>query len=371
MDAIRALEGDFREVSGNDITVSQEDLVFLDKLQQGIKRTEQGHYEMPLPFKERLQMPDNRQLAEIRLSQLKRKFTQDEKFKEDYIKYMNDIIAKGEAEEVKDDGIPGETWYIPHHGIYHTKKPEKLRVIFDCSAKHKGTSLNEHLLAGPDMINNLTSVLLRFQQHQIALLCDIEKMFHQFQVQERDRTFLCFLWWRDGDISTQPKVYRMTVHLFGAVSSPGCANYALKHLAKENSITFQLGSQFIARDFYLDDGVTSVETVEDGIQLAQEARELCARGGLRLHKFVSNSSAVLSSIPTSEHASDIKTEDLALCETLGIHLNIERDSFTFNIALKDQLPTHRGILSTVAAIYDPLGFVAPYLLNGKRILQEM
>lgn len=65
MDAIRALEGDFREVSGNDITVSQEDLVFLDKLQQSIKRTEQGHYEMPLPFKERPQMPDNKQLTEI------------------------------------------------------------------------------------------------------------------------------------------------------------------------------------------------------------------------------------------------------------------------------------------------------------------
>lgn len=162
MDAIRALEGDFREVSGNDITVSQEDLVFLDKLQQSIKRTEQGHYEMPLPFKERPQMPDNKQLAEIRLNQLKRKFTRDEKYKEDYIEYMNDIIAKGEAEEVKDDGLPGEIWYIPHHGIYHTKKPEKLRVVFDCSAKHKGTSLNEHLLAGPDMINNLTGVLLRF-----------------------------------------------------------------------------------------------------------------------------------------------------------------------------------------------------------------
>lgn len=168
----------------------------------------------------------------------------------------------------------------------------------------------------------------------------------------------------------------MTVYLFGAVSSPGCANYALKHLNKENSITFQLGSQFIIRDFYVDDGVESVKTVEDGMQLAHEARELCARGVLRLHKYVSNSSAVLSSIPMSEHASDIKTEDLALCETqtdraLGIHWNIEKDCFTFSIALKNQLSTRHGILSTVAEIYDPLGFVAPYLLNGKRILQEM
>ncbi len=126
----------------------------------------------------------------------------------------------------------------------------------------------------------------------------------------------------------------------------------------------------------MDDGVTSAETVERAIQLAQEARGLCAKGGLRLHKFVSNNNAVLNSIPASEHATDIRTKNLAFSETLteralGIHWSIERDCFTFNITLKDQPPTQRGILSTVASIYDPLGFVAPYLLSGKRILQEM
>ena len=376
MDAIRALEGDFKDVSGNDKTVSQEDLIFLDKLKEGIRKDEQGHFEMPLPFKERPYMPDNQQLAEVRLSHLKRKFSRDEKYKEDYIKYMTDIIERDDVEEVQDDGVPGEKWYIPHHGIYHPKKPDKLRVVFDCSAKYKGTSLNEHLLSGPDMTNNLTGVLVRFRQHQVALTCDIEKMFHQFKVQERDRNFLRFLWWKNGDLSTQPQVYRMTVHLFGAVSSPGCANYGLKHLAKENSLTCPLGAEFIGRDFYVDDGVTSAETVERAIQLAQEARGLCAKGGLRLHKFISNNNTVLDSIPASEHATDIKTKDLAFSETqteraLGIHWNIEKDCFTFNITLKDQPPTRRGLLSTVASVYDPLGFAAPYLLSGKKILQEM
>ncbi len=375
-DAIRALERDFKETDGNEKTVSQEDLVFLQKLEHGITKTESGHFEMPLPFKERPQMPDNRQLAETRLNQLKRKFMKDEKYKRDYMKYMSDIIKRGDAEETDDNGPPGETWYIPHHGIYHPKKPERLRVVYDCSAKHKGTSLNEHLLNGPDMINNLTGVLVRFRQHQVALMCDIEKMFHQFQVKENDRNYLRFVWWKDGDMNSQPQAYRMTVHLFGAVSSPGCANYGLKHLAKENSSAYPVGSQFIARDFYVDDGVTSAETVKDAIQLAKEARELCAKGGLRLHKFVSNNSEVLKSIPASEHATDTKTKDLTFKETqteraLGIYWNVKKDCFTFNITLKDQPPTRRGILSTVAAIYDPLGFIAPYVLKGKGILQEM
>ncbi|KAJ7988063.1 hypothetical protein DPEC_G00319750 [Dallia pectoralis] len=51
---------------------------------------------------------------------------------------------------------------------------------------------------------------------------------------------------------------------------------------------------------------------------------------------------------------------------LGIQWNVERDCFRFDNTLKDQPATRRGILSTVASIYDPLGFLAPYVLHGKR-----
>ncbi|CAM4662406.1 unnamed protein product [Leuciscus chuanchicus] len=376
MDAIRVLESDFKDVTADEKTISQDDIVFLDKLKEGIKKNAQGHYEMPLPFKQRPYLPDNRELAKVRLNHLNKKFCRNEKYKTDYITYMNDIIERGDVETVNDDGTDGEKWYIPHHGIYHPKKPDKLRVVFDCSAKFKGTSLNEHLLPGPDMINNLTGVLVRFRRHPVAIICDIEKMFHQFHVQENDRDYLRFLWWKNGDTNSLLQDYRMKVHLFGAVSSPGCANYGLRYLASEHSQSHSLAAQFILRDFYVDDGLTSVETVEKAIQLAKEARELCIKGGLRLHKFVSNDNTVLQSIPASERAVKFETKDLTfndmpLERALGIHWNIQSDSFQFHIPLKGQPTTRRGILSTVASIYDPLGFVAPYVLNGKRILQEM
>ena len=66
-------------------------------------------------------------------------------------------------------------------------------------------------------------------------MCDIEMMFHQFHVPETDRNYLHFLWWKKGDITPQPQVFRMKVHLFGAALSTGGANYGLKHLAKEPS----------------------------------------------------------------------------------------------------------------------------------------
>ena len=58
----------------------------------------------------------------------------------------------------------------------HPKKPEKIRVVFDCAAKYQGTSLNDQTLQGPDHTNSLTGVLIRFREEQIALMADIEAM---------------------------------------------------------------------------------------------------------------------------------------------------------------------------------------------------
>lgn len=81
-------------------------------------------------------------------------------------------------------------------------------------------------------------------------------------------------------------------------------------------------------------------------------------------------------MPSSEHPTDVKTKDLALSEiqterALGIHCCIKRDCFTFNISLKNQPSTQRGMLSMVTSIYDPLGFISPFLLKGKSMLQKM
>lgn len=98
-------------------------------------------------------------------------------------------------------------------------------------------------------------------------------MFHQFHVSENDRDYLRFLWWKSGNTITPAQEFRMKVHLFGTVSSPGCANYGLKQLTKDHSHTHPLRSHFIARDFYVDDGVASVESEEKAIRLAKEARD--------------------------------------------------------------------------------------------------
>ena len=131
------------------------------------------------------------------------------------------------------DRAPGRTWYIPHHGVYHPKK-NTLRVVYDCGAVYQGTSLNSELLQGPDLTNSLVGVLLRFRREPVALMADIRSMFHQVRVSKPVIDFLRFIWWRDGHIEQDPIDHRMLVHLFGAVSSPSCASFALRRTAEDN-----------------------------------------------------------------------------------------------------------------------------------------
>lgn len=169
----------------------------------------------------------------------------------------------------------------------------------------------------------------------------------------------------------------MTVHLFGATSSPGCANFALKHTANNYENVFGTAvANFLRNDFYVDDGLKSVPSIDEAIHLVHNVKQMCSQGGFKLHKFVSNSKDVIRSIPESDRADGVKALDLDLDSlplerTLGVHWCIESDCFQFSIVLQDKPCTRRGILSTVSSIFDPIGFVAPLLLDGKSILQEL
>ena len=64
---------------------------------------------------------------------------------------------------------------------------------------------------------------------------DIEKMVYQLRVIQG---FLRFLWWKNGDFNSQPNVFRVTVHIWGATSSPSCDSFGFKQAAKDNEDEF-------------------------------------------------------------------------------------------------------------------------------------
>ena len=194
---------------------------------------------MDIPFKSKLpNLPDNRSVAEKRLQSLARRFRKDPELHAKYKGGIQELLDKGYAEKVLDEEIgvtPGQTWYLPHHNVVNENKPEKLRIVFDCAVTFGGTSLNKEVLQGPDFTNNLVGVLLRFREEQVAVMGDIEGMFHQVWVSPKHRNALRFLWWKNGEIGGEVEVYRMCVDLFGGVWSPSCASFALRHVADDHN----------------------------------------------------------------------------------------------------------------------------------------
>ena len=292
---------------------SKEDDRFLEKMRTEVKSVN-GHYQLPLPFRnEAVNMPNNRQHAIKRAMWIKHKF-KDSKYHEDYVDFMNKIITQGYAAKVPESQLDveeGKVWYLPHHGVYHPRKPEKIRVVFDCSSEYKGTSLNRELLQGPDLTNLLVAVLMRFRINQVAFLADIESMFYQVQVPKAQRSYLRFLWWPDGNIENDLTEYEMCVHLFGAVSSPSCANFALKQTAEDNAKVYgNEAAEVVKHDFYVDDLLKSTPTTEAALELIPKVTKMCAAGGFRLTKFISNDRKVIGSIPREEQAKEMKNVDL-------------------------------------------------------------
>ena len=360
-----------------DVGESKEDKRARTQMETTVKKVD-GHYQMGLPWRyEEPFLPDNRPLAEARLQHLKRRLIKDDGLKQKYAETIQGYLDKGYARELSRDEQPqtGKGWSLPHHPVFHPQKPDKVRVVFDCAANYRGVSLNSQLLRGPDFTNSLVGVLLRFRENNIALVADIEAMFHQVRVQPSDTDALRFLWWPEGDLQQEPNEYKMLVHLFGATSSPSCAGYALRKVAEDN---LQDGNEeaikTIIENFYVDDCLKSVDSKEEAIRLTSQLREILQEGGFRLTKWISNDPEVLRSIPESERAAsvvDLELDDLPIERTLGVLWDVQNDNFHFRTTAKNKPMTRRGILSTVSSIYDPLGFVAPYILTAKFLMQDL
>ena len=241
------------------------------------------HYSTAIPFKKHPpELPDNRNMAEQRLQSLKRRLNKDNIPKPMDTKTMTDLLDKGYAEKVNENEIhrsDGYVWYLPHHPVMHPRKPDKVRIVFDCAAKYHGVCLNDVVFKGPDLTNKLVGVLLRFRQEPLAFMADIEGMFHQVHVHPHDRDSLRFLW-ENNHMEKNTVEYRMTAHLFGGVWSPSCVNFALKRCALDNKDFYSTETiKTVDKDFYVDDCLKSIPTEAQAVQLAGEFTDLLHQGG--------------------------------------------------------------------------------------------
>lgn len=365
---------------------SMQDRKALQCLDSSVKLHEDGQYEVGMLWaEEQVNLPNNKVMAERRFEQLEKRLRRDPDLCSRYCKSLNDYIEKGYAKKMTQEQVEttsSRTYYLPHQAVINPKKPEKLRVVFDAAAKFRNRSLNDALVTGPDLVNSLVGVLMRFRCGAVTISADIESMFSRIRLPANDQDALRFFWKPDmtspESALESPKVYQNRVHIFGAKCSPACANYCLKRVAtdmKDGADCFSAEAlDTIQRSFYVDDLLKGIDTTERAVSLSTELVNLCDKGGFKLTKWASNCPEVLAAVtkqPGISTVIDLDLDNKSVTRTLGIACDMKLDVFIFRTIPVDKPRTKRGILSTVSSVFDPLGFVAPYVIRAKVILQDL
>ena len=370
----------FKELADDEeLGLSLNDYKFIDIMSNCTQVTSSGHIEAPMPLSNDSPLPDNEAAVYCRsVNMLKRLKTKPQPL-EACLASMGKSISEGFIEEVPAgelSGPEGRRWFLPIFPVHQPRK-NKVRIVYDASAKFKGTSLNDNLLSGPNLNNDLRGVLQRFREEKVAFVADIMSMFNNFHIAPEFRDLLRFFWFKNNDSNNDIVQFRAVGHVFGCASSPGVAAYCLKfatHLPYAQS--YEKGGQYIRSSMYIDDGLSSAATPEEAVQTLQEATKILRNCNIRLHKFMSNSREVLAALPPSEiaegcHFIDNSADPIPSQRALGVYWDPESDTFKFQVSIPNKPFTKRGILATINSLWDPIGAISPVTLAAKLIQRQI
>lgn len=320
--------------------------------------------------------------AQRRLKLLERRLDRDPEYAQLYYKEMQRFLDKGYASKVEETTERSRIWYLPHFGVRNINKPNKVRLVFDAAAKTAGISLNDQLVSGPDLLQSLPGILLRFRQFAIAVKADISDMFLRVQVRESDRGAQRFLW-RGVDRDREPDVYEMSTLIFGAKSSPCSAIYIKNKNAKLYYEAHPEASKNIINNSYMDDFLSSQKSVREAVDLIRDVIKVNARANFEMHGWASNEIEVMQNSFGLKQT--VNSGDMRLCDrggerVLGLFWDTRTDNLKFNVELAnipkeillgEKRPTKREFLRVIMSVFDPLGLLAPFTLKSKIIMQEI
>ena len=328
-----------------------------------------GRYEVPLLWKKDCgpdKLCDNERLAQKRLSCLSRRLNKDPKLLSSYNAALHEMEVSGIIQEVNSEEkiVPHPVYYLPHHPVVREASlTTKVRPVFDASAAGcNGISLNDCMEAGPSLVPSLVAILVRFRRWRVALTGDITKAFLQIRVRKEDQDVHRFLWDSEGRI----RIMKFLRVPFGNKCSPFLLNATIKHHLSK--FPHSRAVEELRENLYVDDWLSGTDSAEDGCVLYQEARAILMEASMPLSKSFSNDPVVSETL--------FKDEGMKLQDTvkiLGLKWVRTSDCFSFEgLQIPVNLTTSkRVILSFLARLFDPMGFLTPYVMIAKILLQEV
>lgn len=352
-----------------------------------VTRDNSGRLHVRLPLRNaNAVFGESQHMAITRQLQLEKRFVANNEFANRYREFMIQYEQLGHMSVVDDAKIDmgrmranisanKREYYIPHHAVLkEASTSTKLRVVFDASRKStNGFSLNDQMLIGPRLQDNLTAIVMRWRRHRIGFCADIEKMYRQIAVDQPDADMQRIVWRPHANESM--KVFRLTTVTYGTASAPYLAVKSLQTLARMERERFPQGSEVAMNCFYVDDVLAGADSTADCLETQRQIIELLASGGFILRKWVSNSEEVLAQVPVDhrERQLPLTIDESTSVKTLGIQWNPSSDELSFNISAPETnaVQTKRSFLSQAARLYDPLGWLAPSTVVVKILFQQL
>ena len=206
---------------------------------------------------------------------------------------------------------------------------------------------------GPDPINSLFGVILKFRNFEIALFAEVEAMFYQVKVPKLDIGSFRFLWAENPLQNQRTDTFQMKVHMFVTMEPPCCTNYALKSFGRDNRTESSLATvETIIKSFYADDLLKSVSTNQEAINLVWSNWQKQWHGVGLLWRVKDEDESESFFLENSNE------------RTLGVNWNLYKDANLFSqITVESSQCTKRNISKVVASIFDPLRFISPFVVR--------
>ncbi|GFV18639.1 integrase catalytic domain-containing protein [Trichonephila clavipes] len=177
--------------------------------------------------------------------------------------------------------------------------------------------------------------------------------------------------WKHGP-DAEILTYREKTVTYGLSNAPFLAIRTLQQLAKDEKSRFPLASETLLYDTYMDDIVSGAPDLETAQQLQSQLKDALQSCGMNLHKWSSNSPELLNSSLSSDVEHSFSTDIDLSVKTLGIIWKPFEDCFVFKVSvLAKHIYTKREVLSVIAKLYDPLGFLRPVIEKAKVFLQQL
>ncbi|XP_043064077.1 uncharacterized protein LOC122320066 [Drosophila ficusphila] len=350
-------------------------------------RRADGRYVVRLPFKRYLDhnivLGRSHQGALNRFLQLERRLAarpvQERQYAEEIEEYFTlGQIAVAEGSESSlcvrtPTGMHHASCVLPHHAVYKAEGPAtKQRIVFDASAKtSNGRSLNDVLVTGPPLQNDMSAVLLNWRKYRYVFAADIQKMYRCIDVHPEDTQYQRILW-RAADETI--KAYALSTLTFGTASAPYTAIRVIHQLAQDEKDSFPRAAEVLKEEIYVDDILSGGHTMDDAEEKRMQVVGAIKSARMELRKWSSNDPRLLASVPQEHRCCQtfLNWDTKDPVKALGMYWLPDSDCFRFKINFDfPECTTKRNLLAAIARLFDPLGLIAPVIIVGKLILKEV